>query len=375
CGGSVPGVYTRVKSMRSWINSCMANQNTCSRRLFALDMNPRGNLEGSGCTASAGWTCDPSNYDQPLAVDFYADAPAGQGGAYLGRTTANVSREQAVRDQCGQRSGHGFIFKTPASLSDGVQHSIYAYAINTGTGSKNPLLSSSPKYITCGSPPIADPLFPTASIFGSTLTTVGQVLNYSVNADDAGNNLYRIGIYVTPTNVQSWTLLKNCEFAPTNKGTCSTNWVPASPGTYYVVADATDTLNQHCTGNPWEKGVVGGIQAKDCGPNDLLTVTVNPVTIPAAPTVVSYTKPSPTSVRLTWQDNAVNEDGFHVYRKKFFSSGWGNWVLIATKPPNSQANLNESLGGGTYRYGVKAFNSAGESSHTTFTNNIVEVKI
>jgi hypothetical protein len=103
---------------------------------------PIGWLGASDCTSSTGWACDPDNYNQPLEIRFYRDGPAGIGpfdigpvdiGVFIGSVSANQP-DSAAGEQCGGNSNHGFSFPTPASLKDGISHTIYAYAINIGSG-------------------------------------------------------------------------------------------------------------------------------------------------------------------------------------------------------------------------------------------------
>lgn len=110
---------------------------------------PKGWHDGSDCNQSVGWACDADNYNQPLDIHFYRDGSAGGGGVFIGSVSANQPREAAVGAECGGNSNHGFVFTTPDSLKDGAAHTIYAYAINIGSGDTNPLLSGSPKTITC----------------------------------------------------------------------------------------------------------------------------------------------------------------------------------------------------------------------------------
>ncbi|OGY99909.1 MAG: hypothetical protein A3C11_03230 [Candidatus Sungbacteria bacterium RIFCSPHIGHO2_02_FULL_49_12] len=107
---------------------------------------PKGSHDASNATVSTGWTCDPDDYNQAITVHFYGDGPAGS-GTLLGAATANLARESAVGDQCGGNANHGFSFSTPGSLKDGNEHRVYAYAINIGPATNNPLLAGSPKII------------------------------------------------------------------------------------------------------------------------------------------------------------------------------------------------------------------------------------
>jgi hypothetical protein len=70
----------------------------------------------------------------------------------IGSTTANINRNDAgVAFSCGGHGGHAFSYTLPPALRTGTNRSIYAYAINVGTGS-NVLLSNSPKTINCPLP-------------------------------------------------------------------------------------------------------------------------------------------------------------------------------------------------------------------------------
>jgi len=111
-----------------------------------------GSFDNATCSLFQGWTCDENHYDQALRVDFYYDGPPGS-GKFLGSTTANIQREQAVANKCGGGANHGFSSTTPAIIKDGYPHSIYAYAINVQVGN-NPLLHGSPKTITCSTSPL-----------------------------------------------------------------------------------------------------------------------------------------------------------------------------------------------------------------------------
>jgi hypothetical protein len=105
-------------------------------------------VDGEG--TAYGWTCDPNDFGAALEVHFYADGPAGGGGVFIGKTSANTAREAAVGGNCGGNSSHGFVFPLPVSVRDGGSHSLYAYAINIGPDASNPLLSGSPKSYTAG---------------------------------------------------------------------------------------------------------------------------------------------------------------------------------------------------------------------------------
>lgn len=83
---------------------------------------------------------------------------------------------------------------------------------------------------------------------------------------------------------------------------------------------------------------------------------------PAAPTGLQLTALGPTEVRLAWQDNAADEDGFRVYR----GTATDDRTLIETEEANVGAWSDTGLTPmTTYRYRVVAFNDHGESAEAT----------
>ncbi|MDD5652813.1 MAG: fibronectin type III domain-containing protein, partial [Candidatus Omnitrophica bacterium] len=93
--------------------------------------------------------------------------------------------------------------------------------------------------------------------------------------------------------------------------------------------------------------------------------TVNaktPQSTPVAPTALGVSISSATQIRITWVDNANNEDGFKVERSLNPDSGFAQ---IATTFANTNifddTNINLD---NTYYYRVCAFNDAGNSEYT-----------
>jgi hypothetical protein len=79
-------------------------------------------------------------------VELYADGPKGT-GTPLGQVTAGTSRA----DLCTAIGScdHAFSIAPPASLYDGLSHSIYAYGIHAASGGSDALLSSAPLPLHC----------------------------------------------------------------------------------------------------------------------------------------------------------------------------------------------------------------------------------
>lgn len=86
------------------------------------------------------------------------------------------------------------------------------------------------------------------------------------------------------------------------------------------------------------------------------------VTLPAAPSNLTATASSPTQVKLSWKDNSNNETGFKIERQ---IGAQGVWTQIATSATNTTGYANTGLTAGqSYRYRVRATNSAGNSAYS-----------
>jgi MYXO-CTERM domain-containing protein len=107
----------------------------------------RGHLDGSDCTAIAGWSQDQAVPDSVIAVDLYFDAPEADGGAAPLRVQANVSRP----DLCTAIGScvHGFSTPPPADKLDGKKHSVYAYGVAASGDGPNVELPGGPASFTC----------------------------------------------------------------------------------------------------------------------------------------------------------------------------------------------------------------------------------
>lgn len=68
------------------------------------------------------------------------------------------------------------------------------------------------------------------------------------------------------------------------------------------------------------------------------------------------------AVSISWADNAVDEDGFHVERR---AESGGPFELVAVTGANVVVHLDTSVPAlGRYCYRVRAFNAAGPSAYT-----------
>lgn len=83
-----------------------------------------------------GWAIDTDTEESPIDVEFYADGAKGI-GTFLGKGTANVQNPPT-----GFRGNHGFSFTIPAQFRNGVRHTLFAYGVDSKTGTVTELSKS-----------------------------------------------------------------------------------------------------------------------------------------------------------------------------------------------------------------------------------------
>lgn len=97
-------------------------------------------------------------------------------------------------------------------------------------------------------------------------------------------------------------------------------------------------------------------------------------TAPAAPSNAVATDQGNGTARVTWSDNADNEDGFEILRETWHDKRkrWQSSTLIAT-PGQDATSYIDSSGTGRYRYFIRAVNSVGASAYTSTDSSGVDV--
>ena len=91
--------------------------------------------------------------------------------------------------------------------------------------------------------------------------------------------------------------------------------------------------------------------------------------IPAAPSSLTATATSETSVALTWSDNSTNENQFRIERSNNPTTGF---ALIYKTKANVRAYTNSGLLPATvYYYRVYAINAAGRSANSNVASAVM----
>jgi len=91
-------------------------------------------------------------------------------------------------------------------------------------------------------------------------------------------------------------------------------------------------------------------------------MTVKGATSPNAPGQLRAITLSTTTIKLIWQDNSDNENGFSIERKK---GAGGQWSQISTIPADTTSFHDHGLNAGmTYYYRVRAYNDVGYSNYS-----------
>jgi fibronectin type 3 domain-containing protein len=87
---------------------------------------------------------------------------------------------------------------------------------------------------------------------------------------------------------------------------------------------------------------------------------------PATASNAQTTLITATTISMAWQDNATNEDGYHIFRR---ATG-GDFTLIQNLPPDSTSFQDSGLTPNvTYDYHIQAYNVAGFSDFTGITTH------
>jgi hypothetical protein len=188
-------------------------------------------------------------------------------------------------------------------------------------------------------------------------TRVGEWVEYTVNVPAAGT--YRLDARLS--NSQTTAGGFHLEIDGTNVTGPVTAPPTGSADVWTTVSDAGITLpaGRHVLRLVSDVAGSAGVTANF---NWLkFTPTSISPTPPAAPDHLIASAISPTTVSLTWHDNASNETGFVIERR----AAGGAWSAIATTGANVTSYTDATASPATdYTYRVHATNGAGDSSNS-----------
>ncbi|MCR4399964.1 MAG: fibronectin type III domain-containing protein [Syntrophomonadaceae bacterium] len=221
---------------------------------------------------------------------------------------------------------------------------------------------------------------PNAPVFSDTGLTPGTTYSYRVRAYNAAG-------FSDYSNTASATTLVEPPSAPTDlhaeavsENRVDLSWTDTSSnedgfrierstgsGDYALVATVAAGAQAYSdtgltAGTTYRYRVAAynsGGQSSYAGP---ATVTTPGSALPAAPSNLAAQAVSTSRIDLTWTDNASNETGFKIERKK--GSG-GTYSQIDTVGANVTSYASRNLSSDTtYYYRVRAYNAAGNSAYS-----------
>lgn len=158
CGGGQSGTYTRGSS----VNVAVPAGGAIDVWWMYIEPNqiPFGYFDSADCNAVRGWAYDPDNPSSSIYVNVY------DGGNFLFTALANSSRAD-VNSVMGITGDHGFDVATPASIKDGIPHTLTVQGIDFSTGDRKLLFGQ--HTVSCSSVPPVTP--PTVDLYVRKRTT------------------------------------------------------------------------------------------------------------------------------------------------------------------------------------------------------------
>jgi lysophospholipase L1-like esterase len=104
----------------------------------------------------------------------------------------------------------------------------------------------------------------------------------------------------------------------------------------------------------------------------LLAVSIAATAQPTAPSALSASTLSTSSIVLSWTDNSVDETGFQIERS---TSEGGAFILVTTSASNTTSYISTGLTAGTqYFYRIRATNGGGSSSYSSVASSTTGVR-
>ncbi|HEX8912830.1 MAG TPA: fibronectin type III domain-containing protein, partial [Humisphaera sp.] len=202
--------------------------------------------------------------------------------------------------------------------------------------------------------------------------TAATAYTYRVRAVNAG------GASANTTAVAGTTLTlapTGLAVTGTTAGTVGLSWTPATGATGYKVQRSTDGTNFSDHGTTESATFTDSLSvaeataytyrviAVNAGGDSAASSTAAATTRPAAPSGLTATAASATSVTLAWADNSAGETGYEVERAP---AGSESFAKIADRPAGATGYTDATAVEGTaYAYRVRATGTGGTSAYTS----------
>jgi len=179
----------------------------------------------------------------------------------------------------------------------------------------------------------------TSPTTGTSFTAPANI-TVSANASDSDGSISKVDFY------QGGSLLGTDTTAP-----YSFNWTNVAAASYTLTAVATDNSGTTSTSSAVNVSVTSALS------------------VPSAPSNLTATTISSSQIRLNWTDNSNNETGFKIERCG--NSACSNFSQIGTVNANTTSFDDTGLRSGrTFRYRIRAYNSAGNSAYSNIASGI-----
>ena len=112
---------------------------------------PQGAFEAAECDVLRGWAQDPDDPEASVDAILYFDGLPSDPDNIGVQVRADLHRDDLCQSlgSC----AHGFAVEMPRSLRDGLEHTVYVFAADSGSGPPVEI-EGSPRSISCAPPPI-----------------------------------------------------------------------------------------------------------------------------------------------------------------------------------------------------------------------------
>lgn len=172
------------------------------KSILEINQSPVGNFENITSDGYlVGWAYDPDEASKSATVEFYVDFPYEQAttsAALAATVTTDILRDDINRTK-NITGNHGFKIPLPAKYKDGIYRLFFGYAVDTKTGTKQPL-SNSRKYYPAASGSPA----PVSSGMGSATNASGAANLDTVESSNSASSSGVLGTQGENIGIFSW---------------------------------------------------------------------------------------------------------------------------------------------------------------------------